>query len=213
MILSKDIYRLMLITHRTERFSEYEEARHAIEGGCRWVQLRMKNSLNLDYASKVAMLCHENNTLLCIDDDVEIALASGADGVHVGKKDMPIAEVWKRVRAAKRSGFIVGATANTFEDIQQAAKDGASYIGLGPYRFTNTKENLSPILGIEGYRSIMAQCKEAKIHIPVYAIGGIEPADITSLMQTGITGIAVSGAIVRAENMTEETRKIIKLIN
>ena len=114
--------RLMLITHRTARLTEYEEARLAIEGGCRWVQLRMKGTLNLDDARRLSVLCKERNTLLCIDDDVEIALASGAGGVHVGKNDMPVAEVWEHVRAAGRErDFIVGATANTFEDIRRAA--------------------------------------------------------------------------------------------
>ena len=217
--------RLMLITHRTARLTEYEEARLAIEGGCRWVQLRMKGTLNLDDARRLArrlsVLCKERNTLLCIDDDVEIALASGAGGVHVGKNDMPVAEVWEHVRAAGRErDFIVGATANTFEDIcantfediRRAAEQGASYIGLGPFRFTQTKEKLSPVLGLEGYREILKQCREAGIHLPVYAIGGIEAADIPELMQTGITGIAISGSIVSADDPTAATCHLLKLI-
>ncbi len=204
---------LMLITHRTERFTEYDEACLAIKGGCRWVQLRMKGTLNLEDARRIAALCTENDTLLCIDDNIDIALAVRANGVHVGKNDMPIPEVWKRVEAAgRKDDFIVGATANTFDDIQKAADQGASYIGLGPFRFTQTKEKLSPILGTDGYRRILQQCQETGIHLPVYAIGGITPTDIPDLMQTGISGIAISGAIVNAENPITATQHLTHII-
>ena len=102
---------------------------------------------------------------------------------------------------------------NTFEDIRLAVERGASYIGLGPYRFTGTKKNLSPILGLDGYRKIIAQCKEAGIDIPICAIGGITLEDVGPLMETGITGIAVSGAIINASDPVEETRRFIEEIN
>lgn len=210
----RDYPRLMLITHRTERFTEYEEAELAIAGGCKWVQLRMKGTLNLDDARRLADLCREKQVRLCIDDNVNIALASGANTVHLGKNDMPVAEAWKRVRAVYLGDdFLIGATANTFEDIRYAVSQGASYIGLGPFRFTQTKEKLSPVLGIEGYRRILQQCREADIRIPVYAIGGIELGDVKELMQTGITGIAVSGAIVRAEDPAEATARFIQTLH
>ena len=130
-----------------------------------------------------------------------------ADGVHLGKKDMPVAEARKMLG----KDFIIGGTANTFEDVKMHYEAGADYIGCGPFRFTTTKKNLSPILGLEGYRSIVSQMKEAGIHLPIVAIGGITFEDIPSIMATGVTGIALSGTILRADNPIEETRRIINI--
>lgn len=110
---------------------------------------------------------------VCIDDDLEIAIKSGAFTVHLGKNDMPVSEAWRIIFERYYDDlFLVGATANTFEDIVEANRQGASYVGLGPYRFTETKKNLSPILGLEGYERIMEQCREAGLKIPIFAIGG-----------------------------------------
>ena len=86
---------------------------------------------------------------------------------------------------------------------------GADYLGIGPFRFTTTKKNLSPVLGLEGYASILSQMKEANINLPVVAIGGITNEDIPDILRTGVNGIALSGTILRAENPVEETRKIL----
>ena len=101
---------------------------------------------------------------------------------------------------------------NTFEDIVEADRQGASYIGLGPYRFTETKKNLSPILGLEGYKRIMEQCREAGLKIPIFAIGGIRYEDIAPLMSTGITGIAVSSAITQAPDPVKEMERFCLII-
>jgi thiamine-phosphate pyrophosphorylase len=118
-----------------------------------------------------------------------------ATGVHLGKTDMPPAEA----RRILGDGFIIGGTANTFEDIRRLTDEGVDYIGLGPFRFTATKKNLSPILGLEGYKDILSRCRAAGIALPVLAIGGITVDDIPALMQTGVSGIAVSSAIRQAE--------------
>ncbi len=123
---------LQFITHFTDTYSYYDSARMALEGGCRWIQLR-----------------------------------------HY--------------------------------------KAGADYIGCGPFRFTTTKKDLSPVLGLEGYRSIILQMKEANIHLPIVAIGGITLEDIPSIMETGITGIALSGTILRAKDPVAETKRIMNL--
>ena len=121
---------------------------------------------------------------------MELVNALGADGVHLGKNDMPVAEA-RKILGPSRT---IGATANTFADIEKAVAAGADYIGLGPFRFTVTKRNLSPVLGLEGYSSIMKKCAEAGISVPVVAIGGITAEDIDGIMETGVAGIAVSGA-------------------
>lgn len=210
--------RLMFITHRTERLTELDEIRLAIEGGCSWIQLRMKEGLNEEIAREAVSLCEREqgrHVYLCVDDDPHVALSTGAEACHLGKNDMPLDTAWEMVR--KRSHldipFYIGATANTFEDIRKAAGMGASYIGLGPYRFTQTKKRLSPILGLEGYKEIVERCRKERIDIPIFAIGGITLDDIPALMRTGITGIAVSGAIVNAPDPAEETRRFIDEIN
>ena len=104
---------------------------------------------------------------------------------------------------------IIGSTANTLSDIRAAAAAGADYIGLGPFRFTSTKKNLSPVLGLKGCRSIIAAERAEGITLPVVAIGGITASDVAPIRQAGAAGIAVSGSILRAENPIEETKKFI----
>lgn len=99
---------------------------------------------------------------------------------------------------------------NTFEDIRQHVADGADYIGCGPFRFTTTKQKLSPILGLDGYRSILARRKK-KSSIPVVRIGGITREDIPALKAVGLSGIALSGGILKAGNPVREMETIIQL--
>ena len=202
---------VQFITHYTEQYSYLDSVRIALEGGCRWIQLRMKDAPTeeiLPIAQEALALCRKYDATFIIDDHVEIVRQIKADGVHLGKLDMPIAEA----RRILGKDFLIGGTANTFEDVLAHYKAGADYIGCGPFRFTTTKKNLSPVLGLEGYRHIVSQMKEAGINLPIVAIGGIAKADIPSLMRTGITGIALSGSILRAECPIEEMKKIIKTI-
>ena len=201
---------LQFITRRSDRWTTAEQAAEAIEGGCRWIQLRHKEADTetlLDEGSRIAALCRDYSATFIVDDHVELVEKLHADGVHLGKKDMPVAEARKMLG----KDFIIGGTANTFEDVKMHYEAGADYIGCGPFRFTTTKKNLSPILGLEGYRSIVSQMKEAGIHLPIVAIGGITFEDIPSIMATGVTGIALSGTILRADNPIEETRRIINI--
>lgn len=203
--------KLQFITHFTDRYSYFDSARMALEGGCRWIQLRMKDASpeELEYEARhVQALCREYGTTFIIDDHVELVKKLEADGVHLGKNDMPIAEA----RKILGNDFIIGGTANTFEDVQMHYAAGANYIGCGPFRFTTTKKNLSPVLGLEGYRNILNRMKEADIQLPVVAIGGITYEDIPEIMQTGVSGIALSGTILRADNPVEETRRILGLL-
>ena len=160
-------------------------------------------------ALPVQQMCREAGATFIIDDRVELVRKLQADGVHLGKNDMPIAQA----RQILGEGFIIGGTANTFADIQAHWKAGADYIGCGPFRFTTTKEKLSPVLGLEGYREIVGQMRQAGINLPIVAIGGITADDITDLLQTGVTGIAISGAILRADDPVAAMHNLIKQIN
>lgn len=202
---------LQFITHRNDRYDEITGTQAVLEGGCRWVQLRMKEAQDEEFlrvGREVGRLCRRYGATFLVDDRVHLVRELGADGVHLGKNDMPPREA----RALLDAGKIIGATANTFEDIVRAVEAGADYIGLGPYRFTETKRNLSPILGIEGYREIFRRCREAGITLPVVAIGGITAADIAQILATGATGIALSGALLGAADPAEETRKIVDIL-
>lgn len=199
---------IQFITHSNERYDHVEGAKLALQGGCRWIQLRMKDAMEIDFlraAKKIRRLCDEYHATFILDDHVEWVGLTGADGVHLGKNDMPVDEARKMLGRNK----IIGGTANTFEDVERLFRQGADYIGCGPFRFTTTKKNLSPVLGQEGYRDITAQMKAHDIQLPIVAIGGILHQDIPAIMQTGVTGIAVSGAILNAENPVEEMRLFI----
>ena len=200
---------IQFISHFTEQHTYLDSIRLALKGGIKWVQLRMKDATEdeiISVGTEVRKLCDQYGATFIIDDHVELVHKLKADGVHLGKNDMPIAEA----RNILGKDIIIGGTANTFEDIAAHYQATANYIGCGPFRFTTTKKGLSPTLGLEGYRNIMTKVKEAGINIPVVAIGGITAEDIPDIMQTGISGIALSGAILRAENPIEEINRILK---
>ncbi|MEO8532749.1 MAG: thiamine phosphate synthase [Flavobacterium sp.] len=180
----------------------------ALDGGCDWVQMRFKNQSTkscFTLAEAVKFLCEEYLANFIVNDNVYLAQQIAADGVHLGLLDTKIEEA----RAILGNTKIIGATANTFEDIQNHIKNGCDYIGLGPLRFTATKEKLSPILGFEGYYEIFQKLKENNLKVPVYAIGGIISDDIDQLMEIGIHGIAVSGVITKSD----QKEKIIQQLN
>ena len=203
---------MQFITHHTDRYSYLDSVRIALEGGCRWVQLRMKGAneaLMEQTAIAAQQMCREHGATFIIDDDVALAKRIGADGVHLGKNDMPIAEA-RRVLGEE---FIIGGTVNTFEDIEATLRGATpDYFGCGPFRYTTTKQNLAPILGTEGYREIVDKMRANNISIPIVAIGGIRKEDVAELLALGVSGIAISGGILNAQNPIKETQEIVNLI-
>lgn len=207
--LSK-IQGVQFITHETEKYSYLDAARMALEGGCRWIQLRMKNvpvSKVEQTAWKVKEMCRKHEAVFIIDDHVDVAKSIQADGVHLGKNDMSVREA----RQILGNEAIIGGTANTFDDVVKLYQDGADYIGCGPFRYTTTKQNLAPILGIEGYTKIITHMKNKGIELPLVAIGGITYEDIPTLLSTGIDGIALSGSMLKAENPVVEMKQLIQI--
>ncbi|MFD2722018.1 thiamine phosphate synthase [Hymenobacter monticola] len=179
-----------------------EAAELACQGGVRWLQLRVKNqppAIWKQLALDAQAVCRRYGATLIINDNPALAQEIGADGVHLGKEDLPPAEACEMLG----SKFIIGGTANTFADVQRLAATGVDYVGLGPFRFTSTKEKLSPILGLAGYTEIMRQCQAAGITVPIIGIGGITLGDVPALLAAGLHGVAVSGAIGATENPTE----------
>jgi thiamine-phosphate pyrophosphorylase len=180
----------------------------ALDNGCDWIQLRFKNQnakKAFALAEAVHFLCEEYLANFIVNDDVHLAEHLAADGVHLGLSDMNVLEARSILGKTK----IIGATANTLEDVIHHITNGCDYIGLGPFQLTKTKHNLSPILGIEGYRSIIDTLTATQKETPIYAIGGITLENVDALMATGIHGIAVSGILTRSENKN----KIITELN
>ncbi len=203
---------IQFISHFNDKYSYLDSIRLALDGGCKWVQLRMKDASEEEFlrnAHQARKLCDQYQATFIIDDRVELVRECGADGVHLGKNDMPIADA----RRLLGDDFIIGGTANTFDDVLSHYRSSANYIGCGPFRFTTTKKGLSPILGLEGYQDIVAKMKSQSIDIPIVAIGGITIDDIPSIMQTGVNGIALSSTVLNAPNPVQEMKRIMLMHN
>lgn len=205
------ISRLHCITQDIDGFSHSELAEFACRGGADWVQLRVKNKSYdewLKIAEETKMVCKKHGAKFIINDNIFIAKEISADGVHLGKDDMNP----RKARKIFGTHFIIGGSSNTMDDVKWLMANGVDYIGIGPYRFTSTKEKLNPVLGLEGIKEITEQCRKEKINIPLIAIGGIKPEDVEPLMRTGIHGVAVSSAINLADNKIEMTRKFLSAL-
>lgn len=182
----------------------------ALDSGQQWIQFRFKNTdmANRYYtAEKTKDLCERYKATLIINDYIDIALAVDAAGVHLGLEDASI----KDARRALKNK-IVGGTAHTLYDIQQRHAEGCDYIGLGPYRFTQTKQQLKPLLGIQGYTELLLQIKALEIQTPILAIGGIQLSDIAPLLNTGVYGIAFSSLLNQSKNKSLTTSLLNQLL-
>ena len=203
---------IQFITNYHDNISLTEQTEYVLEAGCRWVQLRLKGADDAEIymvGKALRQLCDRYEATLILDDVVRMVPVIGADGVHLGKQDMPVDEARKLLGPDK----IIGGTANTFEDVKRLAQQGANYIGCGPFRFTTTKKNLSPLLGLEGYAAIIEQMRQQQIDLPLIAIGGITVEDVPDLIDLGVSGIAISGAILEAKKPEVMMRKFIRTEN
>ena len=152
------------------------------------VQIRVKSSDRLAYELTVAALplCRAAGALCLVDDRVGVALAAGADGVHVGADDLPVAAARRILGPAA----ILGATARTPEAGRRAVADGASYLGVGPAYSTSTKDGLPAPIGPAGIGAVAAA-----VDVPVIAIGGVTVDRVAPLRRVGASGVAVVGAL------------------
>ena len=203
MKFNKDMLLLYAVTDRSwvGKQTLYEQIEDALRGGATMVQLREKN-LGEDEFVKVAVqikkLCHSYNVPLIINDNADVALKSGADGVHVGIEDAPVSEI--RKKAPKE--FIIGATAKTVEQAQVAEKSGADYLGVGAVFSSPTKKNAVRIT-TENLKEICS-CTS----VPAVAIGGIGLHNVSELFGGGMDGIAVVSAIFAADDIQKATAEL-----
>lgn len=184
----------------------YEQIEEALMGGVTCVQLREKDleeEAFLAEAIKIKELCHTYNVPFLINDNVKVAIACKADGVHVGQSDLPVSEIRKMVG----DDFIIGTTAKTIEQAQKAERDGANYLGVGAIFPSPTKK--------EAIRITSKQLKEIcdSVSIPAVAIGGINLSNMDEISGCGMKGIAVVSAIFAADNIKIATQELKKKIS
>ena len=185
----------------------------ACKAGVRWVQARIKNKDEKTWtqiAGDIAAICKTYDAICIINDNAEIALKVNADGVHLGQKDMSFSEAKKIFR---NKTMIIGGSANSAEDVMKLAQQKINYMGLGPLRFTSTKKDLKPVLTMGGYKIIMDAVIKSDLRVPpIYAIGGVEVADVPKLRWSGVDGVAVSSAISRAKDINLTVQEFLSAL-
>jgi thiamine-phosphate pyrophosphorylase len=181
------------------------QAARLCAAGARWIQLRMKGATRaawLAEAAAAAAACRGHGAVLIVNDSVDIALESGADGVHLGGLDAD----WREARRRLGPNRILGGTVGSRGDALRAAASGClDYAGVGPLRFTPTKRNLSPVLALEGVRRVIADLRG----IPAWVIGGVLPADLPALRGAGAAGAAVSSRLYAGGRIEENLRAFL----
>lgn len=204
----KNQLRLYAITNRALTCPKtlFEHTKDALKGGVTMLQLREKNldeQAFIKEAIQMKELCHSYQVPLIINDNVTVALKSGADGVHVGIHDMP---VWK-IRKQAGSHFIIGATAKTVQQAKQAEAEGADYIGTGAVFLSPTKKNAIRIT-----KEMLCEICSC-VSIPTIAVGGVNKNNLSYLRGTGISGIAVVSAIYEASDAAEAAKSLKEIIS
>ena len=179
---------------------------NACKAGIKLVQIRLKGlkkQVLFETIKNAKKICHMFNTVLIVNDYVGIAAELRVDGVHLGKRDMSIEKA--RVLLP---GTLLGGTANTLEDCVRLVKEKVDYIGLGPFRLSSTKKNLSPVLGLDGYHGIINNLNRTFDHFPpIIAIGGIEKKDCKALLKAGVDGIATSSWLTNNPQISDDIKE------
>lgn len=202
---------LQYITNTDCKLPVVDQVAAVIEGGCRWIQIRMKEATDEEIGKVVEAvkpMCLKEEAFLLLNDRVELAKELNVGGVHIGKTDMAPG----RARAILGAAAVIGVTANTIDDIALVSGIDIDYIGVGPYATTTTKKNLAPVHGLDGMAHICKEMEQREIMIPHVAVGGIRLSDVQPLLDAGCNGIAVSGAIAFADDPVEATRQFIRLM-
>ena len=182
--------------------SLYEQVKEALENGVTCVQLREKELSEEDFlkeANQISTLCKEYKVPFIVNDNVNIAIACKADGIHIGQEDMELTNVRKLVG----EDMIIGVSVHTVEEALKAQEGGADYIGIGAVFATSTKTDVD-VLSFETLKSI---CEA--VDIPTVAIGGIKKDNICKLKKSGIDGVAVVSAIFAAKDIATATKELL----
>ena len=208
MRLDKKYMQLYAVTDRawTGNKTLYEQIKEALENGVTCVQLREKNldeASFIEEAKKISVLCRQYNIPFIVNDNVNVAIASNADGIHIGQEDMGL----KDVRKIVGENMIIGISAHTVEEAKFAQENGADYIGIGAVFETSTKNDVEVI----PYEKVKSICDA--VDMPKVAIGGINAENILKLKGSGIDGVAVVSAIFGAKDIGKATKELYTLVN
>ncbi len=210
--MNKFIAKLHYLTQDLDTRSHIEQAQIACEAGCKWVQYRClsKNDEELlDDLHQIASICDDWGATLIVTDHAHLLNKADIQGVHIEDMEADFKVIREKIGNEKT----LGASANTFQDIERiAASNVVDYVGCGPFDITETKPNDYPLLGISGYESITEKMKAAGITIPVLAVGGVNIEDMDALMKTGVYGIALSAAVNKADNPGAAFKEIYKKV-
>lgn len=202
------ISNLQYISQGTSAKQQEYNIQKVLDSGAKWIQLRWKNTEEsevLTLSERIKVLCDQYKATFIINDFCKVVKAVDADGVHLGLDDDKVCEA----RALLGNSKIIGGTANTLADVHQRMSEGCDYIGLGPYRFTETKEKLSPILGLAGYRDILLELVQSTVAVPpIIAIGGITQQDIPQLIKMGVYGVALSGEVTHNPSIITQIQNL-----
>lgn len=204
-LCAAQLHPIMCITQDNLPWTHVEQAKRLCAAGAKWIQLRMKNTERthwLTTAADVVAICREHDAICIVNDSVEVALASGADGVHLGRTD----EGWRGARERLGPRRIIGGTVNNADDAHAVlVSECVDYVGIGPWRFTTNKKNLAPVLGAAGVRALVRQLDG----LPAWAIGGIEADDLATVRTTGATGAALSSVLFRGGEIEQNYRALV----
>jgi len=198
----KYIEKFQYITHDIPNLTHIEQAQLACEAGAKWIQYRClskNDAALLTDINAIAEICDDWGTTLIVTDHIHLNGKADIQGFHIEDMDADFMAIRKQLG----NDVTLGGSANTVENLTRLARQGVDYTGFGPFATTETKPNNLPLLGIEGYYKAMQELKTANLQIPVLAVGGIKVYDVEALMQTGIYGIAVSGAVNFADDFIE----------
>ncbi|RYD77820.1 MAG: thiamine phosphate synthase [Sphingobacteriales bacterium] len=198
----KYIEKLHYITHDLPHLTHIEQVQNACEAGAKWIQYRCLSKADVELLTEInaiAEICDDWGTTLIVTNHIHLNGKADIQGFHIEDMDADFLELRKKVG----DDITLGGSANTIENLLRIAKEGADYAGFGPFAATETKPNSYPHITLEGYQSAVHELKQSGLKTPVLAVGGIKIYDVEPLMQTGIYGIAVSGAINFADDFID----------
>ncbi len=207
--MMKQIGKLHILTDVVlqTRFSHADLTRLAIRGGADTIQFRQKSGSTremIEFARQMRQLCADHGVVFIVNDRVDVAIASEADGVHLGQDDFPI----PLARTLLGKGRIIGGSAATIEEARKCLSDGADYVGFGPVYPTSSKDDAGPVSGV----SILKEVAEA-IPLPIIAIGGVSAENVPEVVQAGAHGIAVISAVCCQEDPERATRALYQALH
>lgn len=199
--MSYDLY-VVTDEHISGGRSHAEIALEAVRGGADTIQLRDKKSSGkylLAAAKAIRVITQDAGVVFIVNDRLDIALLSHADGVHLGQDDLPISEI----RPLCPPGFIIGISVSTVAEAQQAQAEGADYLGPGPIFPTTSKGDAGPQCGLDVLKEM-----KASVSIPLVAIGGINSRNVQDVIRSGAEGVAVISAVLAQKNIASACREL-----